>query len=140
VSLPKRGKIQVTFDCANPVELAAFWAEVLRYPPPDVEAFQEHLRSDGVPEDRLGDWRIIGDPTGSEPRVFFQKVPEPKTAKNRVHLDVRIRSGGPSDPKDIDAEVDRLADLGGTKVRSVTDGDGYFVVMRDPEGNEFCID
>jgi hypothetical protein len=140
VSLVKRGKVQVTFDCSNPIGLAKFWAEVLRYPPPDIEGFQKHLRADGVPEDQLGNWCIIGDPDGTEPRVFFQRVPEPKVAKNRVHLDVRVKSGGPSTPEAIDAEVERLVGLGGVKLHSVTDGDGYFVVMQDPEGNEFCID
>lgn len=72
--------------------------------------------------------------------MFFQKVPEPKVVKNRVHLDVRISTGGPSDRERIDAEVERLIKLGASKVRSVVDGDGYFVVLQDPEGNEFCID
>jgi hypothetical protein len=61
-------------------------------------------------------------------------------AKNRVHLDVRVKSGGPSSPDAVDVEVERLVGLGATKMHSVTDGDGYFVVMQDPEGNEFCID
>jgi len=130
----------VTFDCANPIELAVFWAEVLHYPPPDVEGFQNHLRADGVSEDKLEDWCIIGHPDAAEPRLFFQRVPEPKVAKNRVHLDVRVKSGGPSSPEVVDAEVERLVGLGAAKMHSVTDGDGYFVVMQDPEGNEFCID
>lgn len=138
MTLPKRGRIQITFDAHEPVALATFWASALRYPSPDVEALAERLRADGEPEDRLGNWAIIGDPNGVEPRVFFQKVPEPKTAKNRVHLD--IRAGTSRDRAAVDAEAARLVGLGAKKIQGVEDLGSYFVVMQDPEGNEFCID
>jgi hypothetical protein len=138
VSLPSRGRIQITFDARDPVALATFWAEALRYPPPDVEGFKEHLRAAGEPDEKLEHWAIIGDSVG--PRVFFQKVPEGKTAKNRVHLDVRASDAGRSDRETVDAAVQRLLTLGAKKMSAVEDLGSYFVVMQDPEGNEFCID
>jgi hypothetical protein len=135
-----RGRVQVTFDCRDAIGLARFWASALRYPPPDVERLEARLRADGVPDEDLDKWCVIGDPTGAGPRVFFQAVPEPKTSKNRVHLDVRIALDAPSDRSTIDEEAERLVALGASKVREVVDGDGYFVVLQDPEGNEFCID
>ena len=135
-----RGRVQVTFDCSDPIRLARFWAEALRYPAPDIEAFQAHLRADGVADEDLNDWCLIGDPRGEGPRLFFQAVPEPKVAKNRVHLDVRIWTEKPSDREAIDSEAQRLVALGATILRPVVDGDSYFVVLQDPEGNEFCID
>lgn len=75
--------------------------------------------------------RLHGDHRsgGQGPRVFFQRVPEAKTAKNRVHLDV-----------DAGLEaVDRLVALGATKVQEFKDAKGHWVVLLDPEGNEFCV-
>ena len=138
MTLPKRGRIQVTFDANDPLALATFWAEVMRYPAPDVEDMKAHLRAAGEPDEKLDNWMVIGDPNGVEPRFFFQKVPEGKTAKNRVHLDVRASNH--RDRAAIDDEVTRLVKLGGRKVQRVEDLGTYFVVMQDPEGNEFCID
>jgi hypothetical protein len=124
------GRVQVTFDCAGPAALATFWAAVLGYPPPEVGTNENGDR-----------WSRIADPTGARPRLFFQRVPEPKVAKNRVHLDVAAASDGPGDRRQqIDYEVNRVVGLGASRLRSVTDEAGYFVVMQDPEGNEFCID
>jgi hypothetical protein len=118
-------RVQVTFDCADPLGLAGFWAAVLGYPPPDPDAPGSDT------------WVWISDPDRRHPGLFFQRVPEPKAVKNRVHLDVRNTSGAPAD---IDGEVIRLVALGAVKLHGVTDDSGYFVVMQDPEGNEFCID
>jgi len=124
------GRVQVTFDCADPAAVATFWAGVLGYLPPELGT-NEH----GEP------WSRIADPMGVRPRLFFQRVPEPKVVKNRVHLDVASPSDGPGDRRQqIDAEVERVAGLGARPLRSVTDEAGYFVVMQDPEGNEFCVD
>ncbi len=136
MTFPERGRIQITFDAHDPIGLATFWAEVLRYPPPDVEAVRDRLRGSGVGEADLDNWMVIGN--DSEPRLFFQKVPEGKTAKNRVHLDVR--ASAKHDRAEIDDEVSRLIRMGGRKLQAVEDFDTYFVVMQDPEGNEFCID
>ena len=128
-----RGAVQITFDCAEPAALAAFWAAVLGYPPPDIEGTHEVLRALGHPEETLGDWYRIEDPANDGPRLAFQRVPEPKICKNRVHLDVKPLEAT------LDDEVERVVALGATHVEHVTDEAGTFVVMQDPEGNEFCI-
>ena len=118
-------RFQVTFDCAEPAVLAAFWAEVFSYPPPLV-----------LDDDHA----IIGDPNGVQAPLFFQRVPESKIVKNRVHLDVHNGDGPGREPQ-IDAEAKRLVGLGARRMHSVDDNAaGYFVVMQDPEGNEFCLD
>ena len=116
--------------------LAVFWASVLGYPPPDIEGTHEVLRALGQAEEELGNWYRIEDPLGSGPRLAFQRVPEPKVTKNRVHLDVT-----PLDEKSNarEAEVQRLVKLGATHLRTVTDEAGTFAVLEDPEGNEFCV-
>jgi hypothetical protein len=144
---------QVTIDCAQPTELARFWASAIGYdlqPPPEGHAsWHAWYRSMGVPDEELAGFpdepdRLV-DPEGVGPSFWFQAVPEPKTTKNRVHLDVRA-SGGRSEPieerrRKVDAEVARLVEAGASVAWKLdTDGvDHYGVVMRDPEGNEFCI-
>jgi hypothetical protein len=82
----------------------------------------------------------IEDPAGVRPRMFFQRVPEPKSVKNRVHLDLATPAADSSDrAEEIDAFVERLTALGAHRLRAVKE-DGYFPVMADPEGNEFCVD
>jgi glyoxalase superfamily protein len=113
----------LTFDCADPVAVATFWAAALGY--------------DLVDPDPAGAY--IADPSGQTRGIFFQPVPEPKTAKNRVHLDLR-----PSGT--MREEVDRLRLLGATELdlvekdASAVDGQSTFwTVMEDVEGNEFCV-
>lgn len=83
------------------------------------------------------------DPDGAGPRLVFHTVPEGKAGKNRVHLDVR--AGGPrGTPKErrrrlVGAEAEALREAGATHLRTAEDEAGYFAVMRDPEGNEFCV-
>ncbi len=140
--------VQIVFDCADPDRLATFWATALHYqlqPPPDGYAsWEDLLREVGVPEERWGDASAVVDPDGAGPRVYFQRVPEGKVVKNRVHLDLNV-GGGAATPLEerraaVDAEVDRLVGEGATIMRPgwVQDGE-YCVVMQDPEGNEFCV-
>ncbi len=141
--------VQITFDSADPAALAGFWAEVLGYhlqdPPGDFETWDEALDAMGVPPDRRNAASALMDPDGTRPRLFFQRVPEGKTAKNRVHLDVRVASGQEGEERMavIEAEAARLVALGATRLeRHEPDpplGSGH-VVMADPEGNEFCLD
>ena len=148
---------QVTFDAADPIALSRFWAEVLHYvlqPPPGrevgpdedpIEAWMEVLEAAGVPADQRDVASAIIDPEGTRPRVFFQKVPEPKTAKNRVHLDVRAAPGLEGDERMavLESECDRVVALGGTRVQRFEPAppmSAGFIVMQDPEGNEFCLD
>ena len=139
---------QVTFDSADPGRHAAFWAEVLHYtlqPPPDgFETWTAALEAWGVPPEQHNDRSALIDPEGVGPRLFFQKVPEPKTAKNRVHLDVRAAPGLEGDARAaaLDAECERLVALGARVYeRLEPDGENELcIVMHDPEGNEFCLD
>jgi hypothetical protein len=145
---PMATRVQIVFDCADPARQAAFWAEALHYraedPPPGLASWDEWARAEGIPEERWNDARAIEDPDGAGPRVFFQKVPEGKVAKNRVHLDLDV-SGEPGMPLEerrtrIGAEVARLTALGATDERGAMEQRGeYWVRMNDPEGNEFCV-
>ena len=111
-----------------------------RIPVPDVEGWHDFLRSQGRSEVDLNATFAIEDPAGVRPRMFFQRVPDPKSVKNRVHLDLAAPAvGSPDRAEVIDAFVERLTALGARRLRAV-DEDGYFVVMADPEGNEFCVD
>jgi len=140
--------IQVVFDAANPDALARFWAEVLGYklqdPPPGFSTWEDWARANAIPEDQWDAMSAVVDPDEKGPRLFFQRVPEPKTVKNRVHLDVNV-GGGRQVPVDerrrrIDAEAARLVGLGATLVRALEEQENeYFVNMLDPEGNEFDL-
>ncbi len=141
-------QVQVTFDCADPAALAAFWAEVLGYrldsPPPGFATWEAALEAWGVPPERRNDRSAVSDPDGTGPRLFFQRVPEGKTAKNRVHLDVRAAPGlaGEDRMAALEQEATRLTGLGATRLERFEPDDLHagHVVMQDPEGNEFCLD
>jgi catechol 2,3-dioxygenase-like lactoylglutathione lyase family enzyme len=140
--------VQITFDCADPARLAAFWADVLGYqlqPPPEgFDSWDDALASFGVPRDQWNSRSAIVPLEPGHPRVFFQRVPEGKTVKNRVHLDVRAAPGLQGDERmgALQAEADRLVGLGASVAYRVEPGgmDNGFITMRDPEGNEFCLD
>jgi catechol 2,3-dioxygenase-like lactoylglutathione lyase family enzyme len=142
-------EVQVTFDCADPGAVAEFWVEVLGYqvqdPPPGFDTWDQALEAMGVPEERRNDASAVVDPTGAGPRLFFQKVPEGKSVKNRLHLDVRAAPGleGEERLAALEAECERLVGLGATRVRRHEPEppmSAGFIVMQDPEGNEFCLD
>lgn len=141
--------IQITFDCADPAGLATFWAEALGYrlqsPPGGFESWEQALEAMGIPPERHNDASAAVDPEGTGPRLFFQRVPEGKQAKNRVHLDVRAAPGlaGEARMAALEAEAERLVSHGATRLRRHEPapplGAGH-IVMADPEGNEFCLD
>ncbi|WP_341361043.1 VOC family protein [Georgenia sp. M64] len=140
--------VQITFDAHDPGTLAQFWAQVLGYeldpPPPGFATWDEALEAWGVPPERRNDRSALSDPEGAGPRLFFQRVPEGKTAKNRVHLDVRAAPGLTGEERMAVLEA-RCADLVAIGARRVTrfepDAmDAGWIVMQDPEGNEFCLD
>ena|SRR5688572_13350523 len=139
--------IQVTFDCADPHRLATFWAEVLGYkiqdPPTGYATWQDFLKAQGVPESEWNSASAIVDPDGQGTRLFFQRVPEPKTVKNRVHLDVNVSGGLTVPPADrrkrVDAAIERIVTLGATVVGPMEKHGEYWVVLQDPEGNELCL-
>lgn len=141
--------VQITFDCADPAGLATFWAEALGYqvqgPPSGFESWEQALDAMGVPPENRNDASAVVDPEGSRPRLFFQRVPEGKQVKNRVHLDVRAAPGLAGDERmaALEAEADRLVAYGATRLGRHEPapplGAGH-LVMADPEGNEFCLD
>ncbi len=149
--------IQVTFDAHDPRALSAFWRDVLGYVhpgPPGVDlpegadplaAWDDFLARIGVPEDQRNTASAIEDPDGQGPRLFFQRVPEDKVAKNRVHLDVRAAPGLREEERmaALEAECDRLVALGAKRLRRHEPAppmESGHIVMTDPEGNEFCLD
>ncbi|MFE2103816.1 VOC family protein [Streptomyces sp. NPDC059468] len=136
-------QFQVTFDCAEPERVARFWCEVLGYvvsPPKGFDTWDDFDRS-RPPEDR-GSWFACSDPSGVGPRLFFQRVPEGKVVKNRVHLDVRVGTGlvGEERLATLEAECTRLLSIGAVRVRLLYDGNDSCILMQDVEGNEFCLD
>jgi catechol 2,3-dioxygenase-like lactoylglutathione lyase family enzyme len=141
-------EIQVTFDCSDPAALDSFWATVLGYrvqePPPGFDSWNTALEAMGVPPERRNDASALVDPDGSGPRIFFQRVPEGKSAKNRVHLDVRVGQGLTGDERMAALEewCTRLVGLGATRIERHEPAppmqEGH-IVLADPEGNEFCL-
>lgn len=138
--------LQIVFDCADPDRLARFWASALGYvvqpPPPGYESWDDLLREMGVPEAQWRDRSAVVDPDGIGPRVFFQKVPEAKTLKNRVHLDISVAGPdvlGEQRRELLDAESQRLAHEGATVLRFCDEHGEQWVTLADPEGNEFDL-
>ncbi|MEU8115090.1 VOC family protein [Micromonospora sp. NPDC048947] len=141
--------VQITFDCADPARLATFWAETLGYqvqaPPGDFESWDQALEAMGVPPEKRNDASAVVDPEGSRPRLFFQRVPEHKQVKNRVHLDVRAAPGleGEERMAALEAEAERLVSHGAKRLSRHEPtpplGAGH-LIMADPDGNEFCLD
>ncbi|UJW35496.1 VOC family protein [Saccharothrix sp. AJ9571] len=149
--------VQITFDAHDPAALSTFWRDALGYvhpAPPGVElpegadpmaAWAEFLEKMGVPEDQRNTSSAVEDPDGHGPRLFFQQVPEDKVAKNRVHLDVRAAPGLQGDERmaALESECERLVALGATRLERHEPALPLslgFIVMADPEGNEFCLD
>jgi hypothetical protein len=139
-------QVQVTFDCAQPRAVAQFWKAVLGYVDPPVPP--GHASWDAFdatqPPERQGSVWACQDPDGVGPRLFFQRVPEGKAVKNRVHLDVRVGTGlrGEERVAALEAEAARLEALGARRVQLLLadEVNESCLVMQDVEGNEFCLD
>ena len=139
--------IQVVFDCAEPDVLARFWAGMLGYmvqPSPEgFESWEVWLESMNIPKERWNEASAVVDPEGKGPRIYFQRVPEAKSVKNRVHLDVN--AGGPRGTPDAErranvaASVERALSLGARVLYEGEQDGEQWVTLADPEGNEFCI-
>ncbi len=139
--------LQVTFDCANPDRVAQFWAMALDYkiqdPPPGFASWPDFLKAQNIPEEKWDSASALVDPEGKGPRLYFQKVPEGKAVKNRVHLDVNV-GGGRATPEPerrqrINQKVEQLLGAGAIKVGEFSQMGESWIVMQDPEGNEFCL-
>ncbi len=135
---------QVAIDCSAPHVLADWWAEALGWQvEPQDEAFitrmvesgaaseQDTVRHRGALVWALG--AAITSPDPGRPRVLFQRVPEPKTVKNRLHLDVHVGA------ERRESEVARLIGLGATELWRESQGPMEWVTLADPQGNEFCV-
>ena len=136
--------VQIVIGSERPHDLADWWAEVLGWEvEPQDEAFIRRMVEAGHASEEQTAlhrgslvWRegaAVISPEPGRPRVLFQQVPESKTVKNRLHLDVRIG------PERQEAEVARLAGLGATELWRSSQGPHHWVTMADPEGNEFCV-
>jgi hypothetical protein len=140
-------QFQVVFDAEDPRRLAEFWAIALHYelelPPPEYDSWEEFADKMGIPEEDRDKMAALVPKGKTGNRILFQKVPEPKTAKNRVHIDVPCgvdrhlpkleRLAG------IEAKVAELVEAGGTEIGSRSEWGAVWTVMEDPEGNEFCV-
>jgi hypothetical protein len=103
----------ITIDCADPDLLIGFWTKALGY------------------EVHEGVYVTIRDPEKVHPTLYFQRVPERKTAKNRVHMDLVS--------EDFANDLDRLTGWGASKIRDVSENGISWTILEDPEGNEFCL-
>jgi predicted enzyme related to lactoylglutathione lyase len=109
--------IGLVLDCTDPDRLAAFWSAALGY----------------TTLGGAGSYVMLLDQSGQQPKLLLQRVPEAKTSKNRMHLDIETPA--------VDDEVTRLEDLGARRLESETRAEHgtRWVIMADPEGNEFCV-
>jgi hypothetical protein len=139
--------VQVAIDAKDPHELAAWWAETLRWEvEPQDESFIRSMIDQGhaTEEDtRMFNGTLVwkeatairptGEPTPGTPRILFQAVPEAKAGKNRVHLDIRTGD------EDVEEIRKRLIERGATELYMGRQGPHTWMTMADPEGNEFCV-
>lgn len=138
--------VQVTFDCADPHALADWWADALDWTvEPSDEAFIRRMIAEGLASEadttthrgvlvwHSGAAVRHPDEGAGAPRILFQHVPEPKTVKNRVHLDVRVGD------TDVEAVVARLTSAGASVLHRGRQGPHSWVTLADPEGNELCV-
>jgi hypothetical protein len=135
--------LQIVIDCADCHAMADFWAQVLGYEVEQVEAGIRELMAAGIATDddvthRNGAlvWKTgsaMSDPSGARNRFYFQNVPEPKTVKNRMHIDIQVG------PAARDAEVERILALGATHLYDGDQGPHHWATLADIEGNEFCV-
>ena len=139
-------KIQIVFDAAEPEKLAEFWLLALDYvvePPPEgFVSWEAFARSRGIPEEEFGEVAALIDPADEGPRLYFLRVPEGKTAKTRVHLDVRVAGRevrGEERKRLVSEKVEQLVQAGASIVWANDTVRGHSIAMRDPEGNEFCV-
>jgi hypothetical protein len=138
--------LQIVFDANDVPRLVAFWEQALdgyeQQPPPSgYESWEDFAREQGIPEEQWDWWGALVDTEGMRPRILFQRVPEGKTAKNRVHFDINVGTDLQGDERiaRVKREADRIEALGGTRQREASERGEFWIVMQDPEGNEFCL-
>jgi len=141
--------VQIVVDCASPHDLADWWAETLNWQvEPQDEAFIRSMIDQGFADEAdtaqhngslvwasASAIRPIDSPAQGQPRILFQQVPEAKTGKNRIHLDLRS-----DESVDLAAWHLRLIERGATEIGRGAQGPHEWITFADPEGNEFCVD
>lgn len=134
----------ITFYADDPRRLSHFWAGVFGYPPVEwEEPLKSELHAAGLTEEDLSSRSVAEDPEGVGPRLFFHHADGAKSGRNRLHLDISATPGRRPTREELDVEKDRLVALGAEVVRLVDQKWGpwpdLYYQLRDPEGNEFCL-
>jgi hypothetical protein len=124
--------LQITVDARDPGRLAAFWAFALGY-------VLQTPRPGYIDADDEEQYTAIVDPTGAGPRVLFQRVPEAKVTKNRLHFDVNSGHGAADRRFAVRRHANQLVSAGALILREMNEPTGWWIVLQDPEGNEFCL-
>jgi predicted enzyme related to lactoylglutathione lyase len=129
---PQRHLSNVTFACAEPRELGRFWANALGWPDEDMdEGFLQRFRDAGVDERQITSFHLLRQPEGRRPRFLFQRREKSRPESHPIHLDFGT--------DDREAEIERLTSAGASVVETKVGTNITFTVMRDPEGNPFCV-
>jgi len=142
-----RGKVQIVFDCKDPAGLSRFYASALNYklqdPPEGFATWEDALRAWNVPGEDWNSKSVIVDPDQAGPRIFFQQMDTPKPAKNRLHIDINASTSSnvslEERKEQVRKAVERITKLGAREPQEWEEDGEYWVVMLDPEGNEFCV-
>jgi glyoxalase superfamily protein len=139
-------RAQVTFDCVDPQRLTSFWCLAMNYieqpPPPGYGTWDAFADEKGIPVSERFKFGAAVDPANHGPRLLFLWVPEGKVAKNRVHLDVSVGSephGSDERKAAVREHARRLVAAGATLIGERDDNISWWIVLTDPEGNEFCL-
>ncbi len=136
---------QVSLDCAAPAELARFWCLALNYveqpPPPGYDSWDAFADSVGIPVAERSKFGAAVDPAGVGPRLLFHGVTEGNVVKNRLHLDINAGGSLRGDERRaaVREHAERLVSDGATLVAERSDNVSWWIVLTDPEGNEFCL-
>jgi glyoxalase superfamily protein len=139
--------VHIVFDCADPDQLSRFWMVALpgyefpHGPPDGFASWDEWADANSIPAGQRNAGRTLVDKQGHRPDIFFLRVPEPKLTKNRLHLDVKVGRGLPDEQRRerIESTVRQLVAAGASIALRVDDSEGFWLVLQDPEGNEFCV-
>lgn len=140
-------RVTITFDAIDPPTIAKFWAAALGYqlptPPSGFATWDDFADANDIPADKRGNIVAVEDADGAGPRLLFLRVPEDKSTKNRVHLDVHCgidRDAGTLEDHQasIAKVVVELVEMGATEGEHFYEGTPW-TVLTDPEGNEFCV-